>query len=116
LAGRTQIAWRGPSVSAAFRRGTARGLEAAAAELLAESQKIVPFEKGELSRSGASGMVNDHTAAVTYTAPSAVYAHERLNIPPGHGRQRKYLETPMMTGRRIYAAALAARIRREAGT
>lgn len=113
---RTRIAWRGPSVLAAFRRGGALGLEEAAHELLADSLLIVPYEKGELAASGNSGLLSPTRAAVTYTWYGAVYAHERLDIPPGRGRQRKYLETPMMAGRRAYAAALAGRIRRETGT
>lgn len=114
--GYTRITWNGATVRAQATDGARRGLEAAAAELLAASQEIVPYEKGELSRSGASGLVNDTKAAVTYTHPGAVPAHERVNVPPGRGRQRKYLEGPYMSGRQRWATTLAQHIRRELRT
>ena len=51
-----QARWHGDDVIARYRAAGDAGLEAAAAHLLEQSQRIVPYEKGELSRSGASGL------------------------------------------------------------
>lgn len=105
--------WRGPEIVASVKRGSRDGLEAAVAALLAASEEIVPYEKGKLAESGASGMVNDSTAAVTYTWPGAVPAHERVNVRPGRGRQRKYLETPFVRDKARWAEIIADRTRRQ---
>lgn len=61
--------------------------------VLDDSQRRVPDEKGDLRRSGKVVPVSETQVAVTYTDSSAVYAHERLNIKPANGKERKYLES-----------------------
>lgn len=91
----TQVRWNGRQVAAGAQKGLSAGLERAAAELLAASERIVPYEKGDLARSGDSGLVDANRAAVTYSDGGAIAAHERLNVKPANGRERKYLEGPL---------------------
>lgn len=87
--------WRGDEAIAKAAAGFQAGLEAAAAHILARSQEIVPYDTGDLSDSGDSGLVSATVAAVTYTDRGAIDAHERTEVQAANGRQRKYLETPV---------------------
>jgi hypothetical protein len=104
----------GPARRAA-QRGLTDGLEDAAADVLAASQKIVPYIKGELAASGDSGLVSDTRSAVTYRDRGAVGAHERLDIQPANGRQRKYLETALTSSRRETLQTIGKHVRRRLG-
>lgn len=80
----------------------------AAKLVLADSTRRVPYEKGDLSRSGRIAKVNQYTVSVRYDHPGAVDAHERLEIPAGRGRERKYLENAFNATRAEVLAALVA--------
>lgn len=104
-------------------QGVREGMEQAAALVLADSQRRVPYEKGDLSRSGNSGLTTDRRfsagntqAAVTYTDRGAVDAHERTDVPAANGRERKFLESAMNSTRTEAAAVIAAGVRRKLGT
>lgn len=86
--------WNGRAATSAASDGIRNAVEAGAAHLLAESQKVVPFIKGDLAASGKSGVLADGRGAVTYTDRGAVDSHERMDIPPANGKRRKYLEGP----------------------
>lgn len=101
---------------AAVRDGTSEGLQAGAELVLTDSQRRVPFIKGELAASGDSGLVGPTRAAVTYRDPGAIGAHERTDIAPANGRERKFLENALNSHRSDVAEAIASAIRRRLGT
>jgi len=68
-----------------------RGLLRAGEEILAASQKDVPFDTGELSRSGYVEPDGDRVA-VGYRDPKAAAAHENMTTTYGNGRSAKFLE------------------------
>jgi hypothetical protein len=104
--------WQGDEAIKKAKSGAGRGLEKAAEHVLSESQKIVPFTKGRLHDSGASGLLHDGRAGVTYTYRGAVDAHERMEITPANGRQRKYLERAANDSKSAVAKLIAAEIER----
>ena len=75
------------------REAIAGALDEAGELVLADSNRRVPEDTGDLKRSGKVVRAGDEKVAVTYTDGGAVSAHEKLNIPPAGGRERKYLET-----------------------
>jgi hypothetical protein len=93
-------------------RGLKQGLKESGDLLLAESQKIVPLDKGPLMRSGRCYMVGRGYATiqviVEYVMPYAVFQHENLYYKHLPGRTAKFLERP---ARRLQARF--ARITRE---
>jgi len=99
----TKVIWHGAKVKDAERRGTGRGLYLGAEHVLEEANRIVPFEDGDLERSGHAwppeqvGLVGGEgmQTAVTYDTPYAVDQHEELDYQHDEGRQAKYLETPI---------------------
>lgn len=121
------VNWRGDEAMRRLRVGGARGLSRAARALLAESQTRVPWDSGDLSRSGT---VHDATpqhleAAVSYNATSpegfnyGVAVHEGLdmNFRADHnpGAQAKFLERPAIELEDKLMAVVAIEIKREVG-
>jgi len=121
------VNWRGDEAMRRIQVGGARGLNRAARALLAESQTRVPWDTGDLSRSGT---VHDATpgnleSAVSYSATSpdgynyGVAVHEGLhmNFRADHnpGAQAKFLERPAIELEDKLMAVIATEIRREVG-
>jgi len=104
--------WNGAQILAALTEHGEGALEDAAEHLLRCSQDIVPYDTGDLSRSGKSGIRSPGRAAVTYRDRSAVPAHERLDVPAGNGKSRKYLETPFNSERARMLAIISERLSR----
>jgi len=102
-----RLKWYGAKVKDVERKGTARGLMLGAEHVLEEANRIVPFEDGDLEKSGHPwppeqvGLVGGEgmQAAVTYDTPYAVDQHETLTYHHdsvgGQPKQAKYLETPI---------------------
>jgi len=118
------VNWHGEDAIARVRAGAARGLNLAATALLAEANTRVPYDSGDLQRSGAT---HDATtaalqSAVTYGAtapdgfPYGIAVHEGLdmNFRTDHnpGAQAKYLERPARELEQKLMAVVATQIRR----
>lgn len=69
-----------------------RGLLKAGEEILEASQREVPYDTGELSRSGFVEEVDKDTVAVGYRDSKAVAAHENMTDHYKNGRSAKFLE------------------------
>lgn len=67
------------------------GLKAGADQLLDKSNALVPFDDGDLKKSGRA-VAEGTSAAVGYSADHAIKQHEKLNYHHDGG-QAKYLET-----------------------
>lgn len=121
------VHWHGDEAMRRIRVGGARGLTRAARALLAESQTRVPWDSGDLSRSGT---VHEATpthleSAVTYSATSpdgynyGVAVHEALhmNFHTDHnpGAQAKFLERPAKELEQKLMGVVAMEIKREVG-
>ncbi|WDH77930.1 hypothetical protein PTQ19_10390 [Microbacterium esteraromaticum] len=121
------VNWRGDEAIRRIRTGGARGLTRAARALLAESQTRVPWDSGDLSRSGTVHEASpaELEAAVTYSATSpdgfnyGVAVHEGLhmNFRADHnpGASAKFLERPAIELESKLMAVVATEIRREVG-
>ena len=73
-----------------------RALLLAAELLLEEANRTVPWEEGDLQRSGKASLSDDgKTAAVSYDTPYAVDQHEGLSYRHNEGRRAKWLELTM---------------------
>lgn len=111
---RAKMKWHGRKATKAARRGAVRGLDDAVEWLLGEAVDIVPIEEGTLARSGTADVDEGQLrGAVSFDTPYAVRQHEDLNLRHDTGRQAKYLETPMNTGRRTIRDLIGSQIRRE---
>lgn len=91
-------------------------LEEAGGNLLLEANKIVPFDKGTLQNSGAVTPVNQVSndvmeVQVGYNTPYAARVHEHPEFRFQHGRQGKYLETPLKRNAKIYTDGIAKKVR-----
>lgn len=70
-------------------------------EAFDETQKIVPYKKGRLSRSGRISVragEQQVSLKIIYGGPDAPHAlrqHEGLELEHKNGRQAKYVETPV---------------------
>ena len=100
--------------SQAVRRRTQAALVAEAQSVLAESQRRVPVETGELR---ASGMVvpprgDDLNVEIVFTAPHAVFVHEDLDAVHPDGRA-KFLESTLLESASSLADQIARRARLE---
>jgi hypothetical protein len=98
------------------RDALAAKLDDAGELVLTDSNRRVPEDTGDLKRSGKVQRVGPEKVAVTYTDSGAVSAHEKLNVPPANGRERKYLETAFNTQREAVLRLLVAEARRSLGS
>ena len=94
------------------RTAIARALPDAADIILKDSNRRVPEDTGDLKRSGKVVEVSAEKVAVTYTDRGAVAAHEKLEVTPANGRERKYLESAMNGTKSEVRAALIAAAKR----
>lgn len=85
-----------------------RALPGAADIILKDSNRRVPEDTGDLKRSGKVVPAGAERVAVTYTDGAAVPAHEKLEVTPANGRERKYLENAMNGTKAGVLAALVA--------
>ncbi len=68
--------------------------------LLGEARKGVPWQDGDLERSGTASQDRDELqAAVSFNTPYAVRQHEELSYQHDDGRRAKYLELAMVESR-----------------
>lgn len=121
------VNWHGDEAIRRMRAGAARGLTRAAKALLAESQTRVPYDSGDLSRSGAThdATPTELVAKVTYNAssedgyPYGVAVHEGLGIDfrtdHNPGASAKFLERPAMEMKHDLMGVVAQEIKRELG-
>lgn len=89
-----------------------RGLVTAGVHILGVSNERVPYEEGDLARSGgvsAEGLV----VAVSYDTDYAVKQHEDMSLSHDDGRQAKFLESAMNSERQTALKLIADPIRRE---
>lgn len=82
-------------------------------DLTGEAQRRAPLDEGTL-RASADWEVNGKWGKVYFDSPYAAVQHERLDFKHTDG-EAKYLEKPAKEKQAIYAAALAARLRRKLG-
>lgn len=83
-----------------------RGKNQAAERLLALSKEVVPYDLGDLSRSGTvvPATTVDEDSAVTYDTPYARRLHEHPEYTFRNGRRGKYLSGPAEENRAELAA------------
>lgn len=88
-----RLIWRGPEVTSTIKRAAAGGLYEAAEHVLEESNRVVPLDEGDLSRSGFAETDRDALVAhVGYDTPYAARQHEELSYRHSEGRKAKFLE------------------------
>lgn len=110
---RTRMSWNGAQASAAARAAVVRGVRKAAEHVLAEANKQVPHERGDLLRSGQVDVdPSTASAVISYDTPYAVRQHEELDYRHDPGRKAKYLEDPMRTEAPVVRDLVGAEIRR----
>lgn len=100
------VDWHGDEVLRQIERALRRGEQAAAEELLEQSNARVPVETGRLR---GSGRVED--GQVIYDAPYAAVVHERMDVHHDVG-EAKFLESAANGHKQQLAEKLAAEIRR----
>lgn len=106
--------WHGDEVKELIADGEIEGLELGAEHILGESRLLVPYEEGELSRSGATSVDRDaRTAAISYNKPYAARQHEEMTWRHDDDRQAKYLEMPFLREAPVVREIIAAQIRRK---
>lgn len=91
------------SKQAAF--GTVSTLGEIGKDLLGKSQEIVPYDKGDLERSGYYGIFDGPQGPaleVGYQEPYAIVQHEDLSLNHPGGREAKYLERPFLENKTTY--------------
>jgi hypothetical protein len=103
-----------PKARAKLKKAARGALPGAAQQLLAASQRVVPVQTGHLEESG-SYQVDGDTAAVGYSDPKAVAAHENLQDRHDPGRSAKYLERPLLAMRRDFLDAVVTDARNTIG-
>lgn len=86
------LEWHGPQIENALGQDAIdfallQGME----HILAESNKIVPHEFGELERTGEA-QVQNGKGTVSYESVYAVPQHENLTYKHSPGRKAKFLE------------------------
>lgn len=86
------LEWRGEQIENALGQDAIdfallQGME----HILAESNKIVPHEFGELERTGEAQVQNGR-GTVSYESIYAVPQHERMDYKHSPGRKAKFLE------------------------
>jgi hypothetical protein len=91
--------------------GARAGLQAALEFLLAQAERIVPLETGQLASTG-SVTVEGLRGAVAFSGPYSVFQHERLDLRHAPGRMAKYLEIPAQLEAATMGELIAAAVRR----
>lgn len=121
------VNWHGDEAMRRIRAGAATGLTMAAHALLAESQTRVPWDTGDLSRSGTVHPASEQElqSAVTYSALSpdgynyGLAVHEGLNMDfrtdHNPGAQAKFLERPAKELEQKLMGVVALQIKRTVG-
>jgi hypothetical protein len=112
----TKLLKRLSDVAKGAKAGRNRGLMLAGRHVLNVSNSRVPFDEGDLARSGA--VVQDETTgltAVTYNEPYAVRQHEDMGLRHKAGREAKFLENAMNTERPKLLEIVAAQVRKDMG-
>ncbi|MBP2331224.1 hypothetical protein JOF56_011609 [Kibdelosporangium banguiense] len=82
----------------AVRRGTVKGVRGSCQSLKSDSQDLVPYQEGDLSRSAAVSMDTAGTevqGAVTYDTKYAAIQHEAEDFRHQDGRTANYLGGPL---------------------
>jgi hypothetical protein len=106
--------WHGDKAKELIAEGEIEGLQLSSEHVLAESRLLVPYEEGELDRSGATSIDEDaRIAAISYNQPYAARQHEELTWQHDEGRQAKYLEMPFIREAPVVREIIAAQIRRK---
>lgn len=99
--------------------GALQGVREACEDLLREASAVVPYDTGDLDRSGQASAHLDGDAAigtVSYDTPYAVIQHETLEFRHDPGRIAKYLALPTRTGARRRQDHIARTIAKNLGT
>lgn len=117
---RGSFMWRGPEVKRAYRKALNEGLFEVAEDLLSESGKLVPWQVGDLERSGETDVDKQSLqATVFYDMPYAEVQHEdttlRHQTYKGTQRQAKYLEQPTKERAATFDEYLAEKLRKVTG-
>ncbi len=86
-----RIEWRGRHVKAQLADSVEQALRDAGEVLLEEANQKVPFEEGNLARSGFVD-VEPTSATVSYDTPYAARLHENPQYHFQHGRRGKWLQ------------------------
>ncbi|ALG07669.1 hypothetical protein [Kibdelosporangium phytohabitans] len=100
----------------AVRRGVIGGVRGACRSLLSDSRDLVPYDQGDLSRSGAVSMNtagSEVEGAVTYDTPYAVIQHEAEDYRHQDGRTSHYLGGPLRANSDRYMAHIQAEVAKE---
>lgn len=111
MAKNVRVDWNGDTIALSGQRGAARGAQAGAEHVRAESMRRAPVRTGNL-RDSARVTTDPETgqAAVTYDADYAVYQHERLDYEHDVGGP-KFLESALVSERGEVARIMQAEIR-----
>ena len=103
--------WNGRKVSTETREAAYAGLQAGADAILAESQRRVPRDTGELARSAAVSINRSQGAAsIHYGTDHAVVVHEKTTLHHEQG-QAKYLESALAAAKDVALRGRAGRPR-----
>lgn len=85
----------------------------ASEHVLGEARKIVPWQDGDLERSGKASHDPDQlVAVVSFDTPYAVRQHEDMTARHSNGRRAKYLEAAMRESAGDVGQIIAGRLRR----
>ena len=98
------------------RRGTIRGVRESCRDLLSVSRDRVPYDQGDLSRSGAVSMDSTGTevqGAVNYDTKYAEIQHEAEDFRHQDGRTANYLGGPLREKSDRYLTHIAATVAQE---
>ncbi|MCK9461591.1 MAG: HK97 gp10 family phage protein [Proteobacteria bacterium] len=97
-------------------KGVKGALDDCGDDLLSESSKEVPFEKGTLSGSGRSSEVgikgNEMKVEVSYNTPYAARLHEHPEYKFKKSRKGKYLEDPLKRRSKVYKDKIEGSVRK----
>lgn len=104
--------WDGRKVAAETRDAALAGLRAGADTILAESQRRVPRDTGELANSAAVSLDRGQGAAsIHYGTDHAVVVHEKTTLHHEQG-QAKFLESALGTAKEAALRAVADQVKR----
>lgn len=110
------VRWNSPVD--AVREAAARGLNAAAEELLGAAKELSPVDSGDNRRSGSvqEATPTDLTAWAIFNMPYSVAIHEgthmNFSTVKNPQAQAKFLETPLIRDRDMLIAIVQAHLRR----
>lgn len=116
-----QSRWYGDAVKDAMRAALIIGLNAAAEQLLASAQALVPVDTGDLRRSGTyhPAVDGELVARVTFNTHYAVEQHENLGFYHPKEKnplaQAKFLETPLRRDAALLLKLINAHVARSMG-